>query len=302
MQTHNISVSILSLANPWLDFLPPDSAAGWAQKINDELNAISSASRNRIRAFGCLPLSAPTTADSTTEIQRLTTSCPFIRGIIIGTSGLGLGLDDPKLDPVWAALQGCAMPVFVHPHYGLPSEVFGPRMQESGHVLPLSLGFPLETTVAFMRMWLAGVFDRFPALQVLLAHAGGGVPALAGRVQSCVEHERGFFDEGKGKRVGGPRRGLREVLQANVWLDAVGYGEVGLKGAMEVVGKERVLFGTDHPFFPPLGGEENGEWESVRTNLDAVERVFESDREGLEGVLGVNARKFFGIDGEGSDE
>lgn len=53
-------------------------------------------------------------------------------------------------------------------------------MQDSGHVLPLSLGFPMETTVAFARMWLGGVFDRFEGLRVMLAHAcacggcGGG--------------------------------------------------------------------------------------------------------------------------------
>lgn len=203
-------------------------------------------------------------------------------------------------------------------------------MQDSGHVLPLALGFPLETTIAFTRMWLAGVFDRFPGLKVLLAHAGGAVPALAGRVGSCVEHERGFYDasekgkdggegaeSGRGARVRGPKRSLETVLRENVYLDAVSYSATGVRAAVEVVGRERVLFGTDHPFFPPVGvggkkeegdgdgggeghgsgKEEESEWTSVTTNVEAVKNAFGSeDIDSIKGVLGGNAIRLFGLD------
>ncbi|KAL8825125.1 MAG: hypothetical protein Q9170_007918 [Blastenia crenularia] len=292
MKTHSITTSILSLANPWFDFLPPSSAAAWATKINDELNTLSHSSNGRIYAFGCLPLSSPV-PEIIAEISRLASpSCPFIRGIILGTSGLGAGLDDSALEPVWAALEAEEMLVFIHPHYGLPSSVFGSRMQESGHVLPLALGFPLETTIAFTRMYLVGMFDRYPSLKILLAHAGGAVPALAGRVQSCVEHERGYCDE-KGKRVGGPVRTLAEVLRENVYLDAVSYSEAGIRAAVEMVGEDRVLFGTDHPFFPPLE-EGKEEWMSVKTNVDAVRAATED--EGTEAILGGNAVRLLQLD------
>ncbi|KAL8719571.1 MAG: hypothetical protein Q9225_003445 [Loekoesia sp. 1 TL-2023] len=296
MNTHGIEISVLSLANPWLDFLPSSEAAEWAKNVNNELNTICRDSRGRIYAFGCLPLSAPVSS-IVNEIERLATPAyRSIRGIILGTSGLGNGLDDNAMDPLWEALQAQEMLVFIHPHYGLPSEVFGDRMKESGHVLPLSLGFPLETTIAFTRMYLVSVFDRFPSLRILLAHAGGGVPALAGRVQSCVEHERGYYDE-KGKRVRGPVRTIGEVLRTNIYLDAVSYSETGVRAAVDMVGKERVLFGTDHPFFPPLG-EEQDEWMSVRTNIDAIRATFKTDAEGMEGVLGGNAVRLLGLDRE----
>ena len=212
----------------------------------------------------------------------------YVRGVIMGTTGLGRGLDDEAMGPVWRALEETGLLVFLHPHYGLPGEVFGPRVREYGHVLPLALGFPLETTVAFTRMYLAGVFERFPGLEVLVAHSGGTVPFLAGRIESCVKHERGFRDA-EGKEV--QRVGIWEVLRRNVWLDAVVYSEVGVRAAVGAVGRERVLFGTDHPFFPPLeeGEGEEGEWASVRMNVEAVRGAFGDDEEGARMVLGGNA-------------
>ncbi|MCJ1433190.1 hypothetical protein MMC27_002549 [Xylographa pallens] len=288
MAQHSIATSIISLANPWLDFLPPATAAATARAINDDLHALCAAHPGRLFAFGTLPVSAPPPA-LVAEVHRLAT-LPRIKGLILGTTGLGAGLDDPALDPLWAALQATQQLAFIHPHYGLPAEVFGPRAHASGHVLPLALGFPLETTVAFVRMFVAGVFERFPRLRVLLAHAGGAVPFLAGRVDSCVRHER-VGAQGRGKRD------VWDVLRSNVWLDGVVYSAVGLRAAVEAVGRERVLWGTDHPFFPPVGeGDGGGEWLSVRMNVEAVEGAFVGDKDGAEGVLGGNAVRLLGLE------
>lgn len=118
--------------------------------------------------------------------------------------------------------------------------------------MALALGFPLETTIAVTRMYLAGVFDRFPKLKMLLAHSGGTLPFLAGRIQSCVEHEREFVRHGGDKQ--GPQRDIWEVMHTNLWLDAVIYSKADLKAAIEAAGPDgidRFCFGTDHPFFPP---------------------------------------------------
>jgi predicted TIM-barrel fold metal-dependent hydrolase len=63
----------------------------------------------------------------------------------MGTKGVGRGLDDEALDPVWEALEKEGLVVFVHPHYGVDKEAWGEK--ENGHVLPLALGFPFETTI-----------------------------------------------------------------------------------------------------------------------------------------------------------
>ncbi|KAI9667197.1 MAG: hypothetical protein M1821_000010 [Bathelium mastoideum] len=290
MDKHNIETSIISLANPWLDFLPSSEATEVARRVNDDINAMCADHPGRLFAFGTLPLSAPT-EQIVIEIQRLQT-LQHVRGVIMGTSGLGSGLDDPTLDIVYEALEQTDFLIFLHPHYGLPTSVYGSRASDYGHVLPLALGFPLETTIAVTRMLLSGVFERFPRLRVLLAHSGGALPFLAGRIESCVLHDRHLAEAGKLN----DRRKIWDVLNDNIYLDAVIYSKVGLQSAVAAGGIDRLMFGTDHPFFPPLEGDEDQEWESVRLNSEAVGHLGAVDSSAVSAVLGRNARRVLRLD------
>lgn len=139
MDAHEIDISVISLANPWLDIVEPSEAAQRACEINDEMNSMCLQYPGRLFMFGALPLKG-TLEETVLEIKRLRgLSC--VRGVVMGTGGLGNGLDDQKLDAVYAALQEEELTVFLHPHYGLPAEVYGPRAAEYGHVLPLALGY-----------------------------------------------------------------------------------------------------------------------------------------------------------------
>lgn len=282
MDRHNIDISVLSLANPWLDWVDASEAAGIAKGVNDDMEGMCAAFPGRLFFFGTLPLSA-SAEEVVGEVRRLK-GLKHCRGVVMGTSGLGQGLDDAKLDALWRGLEEEGMVLFLHPHYGLPDEVFGPRASEYGHVLPLAMGFPLETTIAVTRMLLSGVFDRFPSLQVLLAHSGGTLPFLAGRIESCIAHDAHLMK----KAAAGGRRDVWNVLKKNVYLDAVVYSQVGLKAAIEASGKDRLMFGTDHPFFPPLE-EEDGEWLSVTSNVKAVKDAMGGQEEAVDEILGGNA-------------
>jgi len=284
MNTHNIDISVISLANPWLDWLPSEEAGPIASAINNEVDSLCAQHPGRLFFFATLPLSAPAPI-VLSEITRLS-QLPHVRGIILGTTGLGLGLDDAALLPIFSALAAAKLPIFLHPHYGLPSAVWGPRASEYGHVLPLALGFPLETTIAVARMILADTFTRVPELQMILAHSGGTLPFLAGRIESCIEHDAHLKAGGK---LGAGRKTVWEILKKNIYLDAVIYNEVGLKAAIDASGADRVMFGTDHPFFPPLSEEGEMEWLSVTTNVAAVKAALGSGTEAQAQAMGGNA-------------
>ena len=58
-------------------------------------------------------------------------------------------------------------------------------------------------------------------------------------------------------------------------------------------GSKRMLFGTDHPFFPPLA--ESDKWASVVENLEAIDNVDGWTEEAKAGVKGGNALEIFGL-------
>ena len=247
MDWHGIAVSMVSPANPWLDFLP--DAGSVATEINEDMDALCADSAGRLLGLGLLPVRDPaTSANELGRIARL----PHLRGVVIGTTGAGRGLDDPALDCMWQAAEREGLMIFVHPHYGLGNEALGGY----GHAMPLALGFPFETTAAIARLILGGTFDRFPGLKLMVAHAGGVLPYLAARLDACV--------------AGDARSPVRLRHQPSFYLrhlyyDAIGYQAPTLALLIALVGVERIMFGTDHPFFPPHVANadlDSAEWHS----------------------------------------
>jgi aminocarboxymuconate-semialdehyde decarboxylase len=106
----------------------------------------------RLYGFGLLPLVPEVSVSSLVDAVKQISSLPHLRGIIMGTKGIGRGLDDDALEPVWAAIEATGLVVFLHPHYGVDGKAWGEK--ENGHVLPLALGFPFETTIVCLSLAL----------------------------------------------------------------------------------------------------------------------------------------------------
>ncbi|KXN89609.1 2-amino-3-carboxymuconate-6-semialdehyde decarboxylase [Leucoagaricus sp. SymC.cos] len=154
MDKHGIDVSVVSTANPWLDFLPASQAHTLAAELNTDLEQYCSTSTplspddtqlKRLYGFGLLPLVPSISTSALLEIVNQISTLPHLKGLIMGTKGIGKGLDDPALDPVWGAIENAGLVAFLHPHYGVDAKAYGE--QENGHVLSLALGFPFETTI-----------------------------------------------------------------------------------------------------------------------------------------------------------
>ncbi|KAL4242500.1 metallo-dependent hydrolases superfamily protein [Abortiporus biennis] len=316
MDRHGIDVSIVSTANPWLDFLPAPTAHELAVELNDDLELYCSTSPSlsgndlkRLYGFGLLPLVPSASTESLVETVEQIAKLPHLKGVIMGSRGLGKGLDDDALEPVWAAIEKAGLVIFLHPHYGVDGKAFGEK--DNGHVLPLALGFPFETTTATTRLILSGVFDRYPNLRLLLAHSGGTLPQLSSRLASCIDHDPVVQSRLK--------HDARYYL-GKLYFDAVAYGSEELGFVSDVIGRstkfsaapssaaaskglgisqkrtlgsQRMLFGTDHPFFPPLS--ETAKWKSVLENLEAIDGVDGWGEAEKDGVRGGNALKLFDL-------
>jgi aminocarboxymuconate-semialdehyde decarboxylase len=290
MDQHGIDISILSLGNPWLDFLVTQDeraeAGRVARSINSEMEDMCCIHSGRLYYFAVLPLTAP--LETVLDIIETLPTQPHCRGVVMGYAGFGPGIDDSSFVPVLKALARVNMPIFFHPNYGLPNDVFGPCCGSHGQVLPVSLGFTTETTVAFTRMYLANIFEQVPTLQIMLPHAGGTLPSVIGRIEACIANDKTWQSR---LSSDASRRSLRDVLKRNVYLDGITFDSGALRAAAEAVGIDRVMFGTDHPLFPSL--REDGQYDAMVRNRDAVAECFGTGTDEYQDVMGQNALNVF---------
>ncbi len=152
-----------------------------------------------------------------------------LRGVEIPAVPNGAYLGDPRLREFWAAAEETGALVFVHPSsHGLAL----PVLEE--HYLWNTVGNPLETTVSAAHMLAASVLDAHPRLKVLLAHGGGVLPALRGRLAREQE-------------IHPPGRDVRTALRRFL-VDTVVHDVDVLRGLVGLFGADRVLLGSDYPF------------------------------------------------------
>ena len=272
MDHHGIAISMISPANPWLDFLPADEAGPLITEMNEDLERLCADSGGRLYGLGMLPTRDP--AGCAGDVDRIA-ALPHLRGAIINTRGVGEGLGDPALDPLWQAAERTGAMLFVHPHYGLGNEA----LQGFGHATLLAFNFPFEPTAAVAKLILTGVLDRFAGLRVMVSHAGGVLPTLAGRLDASLAS-----DDRSPVRLRQPASAyLRQF-----YYDAIAYQPQTLAALIALVGAERIMFGTDHPFFPPGVSNDaldGADWHSPTAHRRMIESLDCADA-----ILDGNAR------------
>lgn len=267
MDRENIATTVISVGNPWLDpFDGPDSP-DLARMLNAELAAYGTTTGGRILAMGVLPSNDIAAA---VAVAGEVASTDGLYGLITGPFICGRTLDDPALDPLWALLESTALPLFVHPHYSAAVE----DLRDFGHALPVSIGFPFETTIAISRLVFAGVLHRYPGLRLLVSHGGGALPMLAGRMDSAWRSDPSTHD-----RLPTPPS---ESL-GRLYVDLVLYHERSMTASTDLVGVDRVVYGTDNPFSVS----------DPAANARAMAVAY--DASALEQVSHLNARRLFGI-------
>jgi hypothetical protein len=107
--------------------------------------------------------------------------------------------------------------------------------------LVLSLGFPYDNSLNAMRLIQSGSFDETLDLKLIVAHIGGVIPYLAGRIESYATRSAAFPDA---PRLTSP---IDHYLR-KLYVDTVCYHIEALKCCYRVMGATHMLYGTDHPF------------------------------------------------------
>ncbi|HTU01393.1 MAG TPA: amidohydrolase family protein [Candidatus Sulfotelmatobacter sp.] len=231
MDKMGVDLQVLSLNPPMVYWAPPDLGAHLARVYNDTLAASVAEAPDRLAGLATVPLQdAPAAAaELTRAIRELK-----LKGVYIGSNVNGKDLDHPDLFPFFQAAEALRAPVFIH-----PVDVLGVERLRA-YYLHNGLGNPYETALAAARLIFGGVLDRLPRLQVCLAHAGGALPGLIGRLDRVYKMRR----EAK---VNSLRRAPSTYLR-RFTFDTITHHEPALKYLIGLVGADRVALGTDYRF------------------------------------------------------
>lgn len=229
-----VDLQVLSLGPPMVYWADPELGLRLCQIINDETARLVERYPKRFLGFAALPFQD--TKLALQELRRARHSLG-LAGVQIGSNIHGKPLDHPDLWPVYEQIEAEELPMFLHP--------INPAGKPAIHDyrLDILVAFPFETTLAAARLIFGGVLERFPNLNICLAHLGGALPFLRERLDIGWRTRQATFS-GKRTEIQKPPSHYQKLF----YLDIVPYNDPALLCALASSGADRLILGSDSPF------------------------------------------------------
>ena len=240
MDASGIDMQVLSLTSPGVQIFDAPTGTAIARASNDEL---ADAIRRHPQRFAGLAAIAPhDPAGAVAELDRAVTRLG-LKGAIVNSHTHGEYLDDPKFWPIFEAAEALDVPIYIHPRTP-PRSMIAP-FQERG-LDGAIFGFGVDTALHVLRIIVAGVFDRFPKLRLVIGHLGEALPYWLFRIDfmhAPMAAARRY------PGVGPLARKPSEYLRENVYVTTSGMAwEPVILFAQSVLGMDRVLYAMDYPY------------------------------------------------------
>jgi aminocarboxymuconate-semialdehyde decarboxylase len=265
---------------PWLDVhgqdLPAADGARWVALLNDalagSLGGAEPAGRASQDAGEGPPLSAHATlhlADPDAAAAELARAVRELgmRSAMIPASLPEGRLADRRFDALWAAAVELGVPIVLHPATKAPVNELMARYPTLNGLF----GRQIDTTLTAAELIVAGVFDRHPALQLVLVHGGGFLPYQVAR-----------FD--RDASTGGESRRTPSEVVRSLYYDTVLLSAAAVRFLLDCAGPSQVMVGSD---FGAAPRERSG------AALTAAVLEASADAASAAAVLAGNARRLF---------
>ena len=133
--------------------------------------------------------------------------------------------------------------VFIHPALQLTHP-----QQFDVYDLARSVGREFSLVQALIRLINGGVLDRFPDLVVHVAHLGGGIASILGRIRSYQDKD--FWGTGGSDRHGClPEKEFDWYIRERLVFDTAGFcGDVrSVRSSIVELPTDRIVFASDYP-------------------------------------------------------
>ena len=138
------------------------------------------------------------------------------------------------------------------------------------------IAWPTEVTIAAMRLIFSGVIERHPGARLVLSHGGGTLPYLAGRLDLAYHAPK--YEANPACRANITKPPSHYLTQ--FYYDTVVASPASLRFLIDLVGADRVMFGTDFPY--EIGDTDGAIALPMLQQLPSAQR---------EKILGQNARE-----------
>jgi uncharacterized protein len=217
-----------------------------ARIANDGFAEICAKHPDHFAAFiASLPMNNPEAAVA--EIDRAVVELGA-RGVQIFSNVAGKPLDDPDYFPIFQKMAEHDLPIWLHP---VRTAAFSDytALDHSKYAIFFTFGWPYETSVAMSHLVFSGLFEKLPAIKIIVHHMGAMVPFFEGRVGIGFEEFTQFSNDEELKAA---RAGLTKPpgeYYRMFYADTALFGAAaGTRCGLDYFGADRCLFGTDAPF------------------------------------------------------
>jgi aminocarboxymuconate-semialdehyde decarboxylase len=191
----------------------------------------------RFGAFASLPM--PHIDDSLIEVAFALEQLR-LDGVMLSTSYDGRYIGSSEFDVLLAELDRRGALVFVHPVTPMGLGLLGLDFPAS------LLEYAFDTPRCIANLLRYRVPHRFPNVRFVFSHAGGTMPYLLSRM-SLLEH---FVTPGHTLEVENDRDAIQFALRRFYYDTALSASDAVLALLQQVVGIDRLVFGSDYPQVP----------------------------------------------------
>lgn len=247
------------------------------RKANDKLAEACKKSAGKMAGFAMLPMQDPKAAAE--ELERTVKELGFVGALINNHLEDGTRYEDERFWAVFEKAVALDVPIYIHPVYpgtNLSDHYNGSFSDLSAVMMATAAwGWHSETGLHILRLFAAGLFDRFPTLKMVIGHMGEMIPYMLDRTIHSTR-QWGKFE-----------RPLRTVWNENIWVTTSGLFTLPpFECLLKTSPIDKIMYSVDYPF------------STTETGLEFVKEVEKSgllNKEQMEAFCHGNAEKLLKV-------
>lgn len=182
---------------------------------------------------------------------------------------------DEKFFKFWEALDKLNTIVYIHP---TGKDACSPMVLDKE--LEWVVGAPIEDMLAVLHLLKSDIPHRLPNLKFHISHLGGGLGFQMQRIEDNYEDWDAF------------KHSPSKTLLDRFYFDSANFLEEALRLSVEVFGDDKILMGSDFPYFKDEKYTRAAQYiRDAKLDDEVKEKILRSNAERLYGISKNNSAK-----------